>query len=246
MANHLNLPAEVHDHFRKANVLHGYVEKSLGEATTHALETGQELLEAKTAIPHGRWEAECDRLFDGSARTARFYMAFAKHVSALPKRQASAVLLLEGSLAGIAKAAKQAAKPPAPPPARTKPAPRAPGSSQATPEPDSPDKSPEAPEGPQATHGARPKPDYGKCPNCLGTKWTEDEFGVACAKCHHPWGEPAGDVDEDRLNTQRQKTRKTAEALMRAFDDLQTMKSRRTHGEAIQACKRLLELAKEW
>ena len=114
MAKKESLPIEVHDHFRKANKLHGYVEKALGEATKHALEIGQELLAAKATIPHGSWESECDRLFDGSSSNARFYMQFAKNMEALPKRQQSSVLFLEGTLKGAADAAKKAAgkKPP--------------------------------------------------------------------------------------------------------------------------------------
>jgi len=88
--------------------------------------------------------------------------------------------------------------------------------------------------------------DYGKCPVCAGAKWVEGEEGVVCAKCQHPHGEPAGDVDDDRLNTQRQKTVKTAEALMRAFDDLQTMKARPEHAGAVTDCKGLLKIAKGW
>lgn len=88
--------------------------------------------------------------------------------------------------------------------------------------------------------------DHGKCPACAGDKWDEDDDGVFCSKCHHPHGEPAGDVDEDRLNTQRQKCRKTAEALMRAFDDLQCMKARPEHSETISVCKSLIALAKGW
>ncbi|HUT87897.1 MAG TPA: hypothetical protein VMY37_00230, partial [Thermoguttaceae bacterium] len=95
MAKKSNLPIEVHDHFRKANLLHGYVVKGLGEATQHALETGRELLAAKQTIPHGSWETECKRLFDGTLRTAQFYMQFTRDVSALPKAQESALLLLE-------------------------------------------------------------------------------------------------------------------------------------------------------
>ncbi len=96
-----------------------------------------------------------------------------------------------------------------------------------------------------------PKPpiDYGKCPACAGAKWKEDVdhlTGVICAKCGHCYGEPAGDVDEDRINTQRQKTVKTAEALMRAFDDLQTMKAKPEHEEAIRLCKVLLGIAQNW
>jgi len=91
-----------------------------------------------------------------------------------------------------------------------------------------------------------PAVDFGKCPACAGTKWTEDEDGVSCAKCHHPYGEPAGDTDEERLKTQRQKTIKTIEALMRAFDDLQTMLAKPEHVQAIRTCKALLTVAKGW
>ena len=110
------LPIEVHDHFSKANTLHSYVQKSTGEAIKHALATGLELTQAKAAVPHGRWESECERLFDGSLRTAQFYMQFATHYSKLKSAQKSALLLLEGTLEGAAKAAKQAASPPKPAP----------------------------------------------------------------------------------------------------------------------------------
>lgn len=232
-----NLPVEVHDHFRKANLLHGYVQKSLGEATKHALETGQELLSAKKVVPHGRWEDECDRLFDGSSRTARFYMEFARNLTALKTAERSAVLMLEGSLDGAAKAAKRIAqlasgsKPPKPP--------------KQEPKQDVIDAEFEAVEPPREDAGS-PQPDYGKCPNCAGTKWDEDDEGVACAKCHHPHGEPAGEVDDDRLKIQRQKTVKTVEALMRAFDDLQVMQARPEHADVIRTCKALLKTAKEW
>jgi len=86
----------------------------------------------------------------------------------------------------------------------------------------------------------------GKCPVCAGAKWTEGKDDVTCQKCGHPHGEPAGDVDDDRLKTQRQKTVKTAEALMRAFDDLQCMKARKEHAKVIVDCKGLLKIAKGW
>jgi hypothetical protein len=213
-------------------VLHGYVQEELEDAKKHALETGQELLAAKSSTPHGRWESECDRLFDGNARTARFYMQFAKDMGALPKRQASAVLMVESTLEGAAKAARKAARPATParpsPPAKVTNSP--PAETQG--------------EGPAGTNDQATPPDLGKCPSCAGTKWTEDDSGVVCAKCHHPHGEPAGDVDDDRLKTQRQKTVKTVEALMRAFDDLQTMKARKEHAGAIKDCKGLLKIAK--
>lgn len=86
----------------------------------------------------------------------------------------------------------------------------------------------------------------GRCPNCKGEKWDKDEEGVSCSRCHHPHGEPAGDVDEDRVKTQRSKTVKTAEALMRAFDDLHDMRPNGKHDQAIAGCKTLLSIAKGW
>jgi len=88
--------------------------------------------------------------------------------------------------------------------------------------------------------------DYGKCPNCAGTKWKAGEDGVRCAKCKQPHGEATGGTDENRIKDQRSKTVKTAEALMRAFDDLHTLLPRAEHAEAIDGCKRLLKVAKGW
>jgi hypothetical protein len=90
------------------------------------------------------------------------------------------------------------------------------------------------------------KPDRGKCPNCAGEKWTEDEDGVSCAKCKHPHGEPTGGADEQRIATQRSKTIKTVEALQRAFDDLHLLLPRPEHTEAAKTCKVLLRMARAW
>lgn len=96
--------------------------------------------------------------------------------------------------------------------------------------------------------GECPKEDYGKCPNCAGTKWTEDiECGVVCSRCSHPHGEPAGEVDDQRKTDARSKTIKTAEALMRAFDDLNLLASHpKEHANAIATCKILLKTARDW
>ena len=107
--------------------------------------------------------------------------------------------------------------------------------------------------------------DYGKCPNCAGTKWTSDEFGAVCAKCHQPHGEPVGDQDEDRITMQRKKTVNTVDALIRAFDDLNARLARAEHegseppskdyAEIVKFVKRfgvirvtkvLLKITKEW
>jgi len=102
------------------------------------------------------------------------------------------------------------------------------------------------PKGRKKRSGGAKKTDYGKCPNCAGKKWDEDEDGVSCSRCHHPHGEPAGDVDKDRVTTQRQKTVKTAEALMREFDDLNDLMPKSDHEQAIQGCKELLKTARGW
>jgi len=98
----------------------GFLDKAQHLAAIHKLpktswQEACEPLAAKSTIPHGRWESACARLFDGSLRTAQFYMRFSKDMNALPKRQRSGVLMLEGTLDGAAKAAKKAAgksKPP--------------------------------------------------------------------------------------------------------------------------------------
>ena len=111
MAKKSNLPIEAHDHFRKANALHECAEKNFVQFANYAFEAGQELMLAKASTPHGGWEIECKRLFNGSLSTAKFYMQFSKHWGAISNRQRSAILLLESSLDGAAKAAKKAAQP---------------------------------------------------------------------------------------------------------------------------------------
>ncbi len=91
--------------------------------------------------------------------------------------------------------------------------------------------------------------DYGTCPSCAGTKWNDDdaEGDVWCSKCHHPHGEPATEVDDDRVKTQRQKTVKTVEALMRAFDDLHLLLPKQSvHKRSIDLCKGMLDTLDEW
>ena len=81
-----------------------------------------------------------------------------------------------------------------------------------------------------------------KCPNCLGTKWRDG----ACVKCNQPEGEPAGEVDSDRIKTQRAKTINTVDALMRALDDLQMLCPNSKHENSILTCKALREFVGGW
>lgn len=120
--------------------------------------------------------------------------------------------------------------------------------------------------GPRPPRSGKEKPgkvDYGKCPNCAGTKWTvhtiqcggiegvkwEQVHSVFCAKCKHPHGEPVGDRPEnvDPAETLRSKTVKTAESLMRCVDDLHLLIPKAgTHKQTIELCKSILKTVKNW
>lgn len=90
------------------------------------------------------------------------------------------------------------------------------------------------------------EPGTGECPNCGKSKWTEDEDGFDCAGCRHPWGECVGDRDEKLFRTQRSKTVKTAEALIRAFADLNRISARADYKEMIASCRQFIGIAKGW
>lgn len=116
---------------------------------------------------------------------------------------------------------------------------------------------PRPPRNGKARPGDSRKPeaqDYGKCPNCASTKWTADEFGASCAKCHHPHGEPLGDSDEtgeasktERAKVMRLKLIKTVEACQRAVDDMNDLVKRPVeHKQGEELTKQLLRLAKGW
>jgi rubredoxin len=84
------------------------------------------------------------------------------------------------------------------------------------------------------------------CPVCAGKKWQQGKFGWECKKCSHIHSECVGDPDEQRIKDQRSKTVKTAEALLREFDDLNVICPNKNHTESIRLTKAALELAKEW
>jgi len=100
--------------------------------------------------------------------------------------------------------------------------------------------------GPRNGKDKEDRGDLGKCPNCGGVRWDEDDEGIACAKCHHPHGEPAGEVDEQRITDQRARTIKTAEALMREFDALNGLLPRAGIRTALDLCSQVIVLARAW
>ncbi len=210
---------------RAINENHRLAQLAAGEAVDRGILTGELLMQWKELLPHGRFASFVEAHFEGSARTSQVYMQAAKHVNALPNAQRTALLNQERSIAGlIGKDGKPGKKPHGD-------TPRAPRNGK-----DQPGDDIDAEED-----------DYGQCPNCAGTKWDdEDPDEVCCAKCHHPHGEPTGDVDVQRVENQRAKTVKTVEALMRAFDDLQLLSPYAAHDSAIRRCKELLTVAKGW
>jgi len=104
---------------------------------------------------------------------------------------------------------------------------------------------------PAALAGSPPdaEPEGEPCPNCGGTKWTEDTSGLACAACSHPHGEPLGDLDpgQPEWKTIQAKARKTFEAGLRVIDDLhQAKKKRMEHANTISTIKIILKTIREW
>jgi hypothetical protein len=252
---------------KEINENHRLAQKAAGDAVERALLTGELLQQWKALLPHGKFESFVETHFEGSLRTAQTYMQAAKRLNELSKAQRTALLKDELSIVDLLEFPKNGAvvvsgSPPAGTrggavkhPAQSQDArpdsisaKGKPGGEQrpsSTPTPVSP--------GPASGEAADSSNDsggnvrtLGKCPNCAGTRWTQDEFGATCAKCHHPHGEARGDADEDRVDTQRSKTVKTVEALMRAFDDLNMLLAKPDHPDAIAQCKFLLTIARAW
>lgn len=200
------------------NENHRLAVSAANDAVERAVLCGEQLQRWKELLPRGVFEEFVDTHFEGALRTAQQYMQAAKGLAALPKSARHALLKDLSIKKLISKGKPGGARPP---------------------------KSP-VPASPGPATGEAADVDYGTCPNCQGKKWDADEFGVSCSKCHHPHGEPVGNADEDKLGTQRAKTVKTVEALMRAFDDLNRMVAKSGHKEAIESCKHLLGIAKGW
>lgn len=252
------------------------IRKKCGKHVESALAIGKELIHALAKLPEGSRVSWLERECGVSKSAAYNYMAIYKAFGEFPhcgNYEVSAMVTLAANSTATKTSKKMAsqgilitnkvakklldAKPKAP---RIEAAPviedaefevvrHDSGPSEST-EADSPKDEPTAPPNPVPPKPPVAEKDYGTCPNCAGTKWTTDDDGTACSRCHHPHGEPVGDKDDDdaeRAKIQRAKTVKTVEALMRAFDDLQLLiPLSRVHDEALAGCKVLLKLAKGW
>jgi hypothetical protein len=201
------------------NENHRLAQTAAAEAVERGVLVGELLARWKELLPHGQFETFTETHFEGSLRTAQIYMQAAKRLSALPKAQRSALLKQERSIAGlISDSAKGkpggvsstslAYAPVSPGPASGEAAGSGgsaggPGHGEETQHQagESRDAHPSA--GPPGKSG-----NLGKCPNCGGTKWArllinnEAVEDWACAKCHHPHGEPAGDVNGEATGSQ--------------------------------------------
>jgi hypothetical protein len=215
------------------NANHRECLKTANDAIDYALKAGELLQQVKGLVPHGVFQNWVKQHCEFNYDVASGYMRLHGRLLAYSKVERAQLLTDATSVTNLKKLLKPAEN----------------GKSRRKNHPPSGSEVPRigGPPPPASGGNGKPaKPDYGKCPNCLGTRWSEDEEGVSCAKCHHPHGEPAGGVDDKQLSIQRSKTVKTVEALLRAFDDLQEMVAKPEHDEAIEGCKRLLKLAKAW
>jgi hypothetical protein len=247
------------------NALHRETLKSGNEMMRNAVSCGERLEELKAILKASKtttFENWVNQNLDFTDRAARSYIKLFTDLGKLPKPERRSVLETADSIAEARRLIAATLTPDTPKPApapsvsATAPPPASPvattnndrsttssdssggGADEPTAEVYDLDEPPEEPTAEEV--------DYGKCPNCAGTKWTEDEDGVCCAKCRHPHGEPTGGADEDRIKTQRQKTIKTVEALQRAFDDLHLLLPRPEHPKAEEGCKVLLRMARGW
>lgn len=215
------------------------------ETIQHAVAAGELLLKVKSLVPHGEFKKWVEQFCDFSYDVANGYMSLQRKLASLSKMERAPLLNTASSITSLQKLLK--------PKENSKSSPRSsPTSGFSTsaetaekPAADEPESEPEIKAETEQEPEAEPEPD--KCPNCCGTKWKEDEDGKFCAKCNHPYGEPAGDVDDKRIGDMRSKTIKTVEAAIRAFDDLHTLKPKSAeHKEAVAGCKVLLKLARAW
>jgi len=210
------------------------------ETIQHAVAAGELLLQVKSLVPHGTFQKWVEQYCDFSHDVANGYMALHRQLAVFSKSERARILDTSGSVTSLKKLLKPKENGKSSP--KRSPQTGFSTSAETAEKPDEPE--PETEAETEQEPEAEPEPE--KCPNCCGTKWKEDEDGKFCAKCNHPYGEPVGDVDEQWIKDQRSKTIKTAEALLRAFDDLHTMLPKSNHAEVAATCKGLIKTARGW
>jgi hypothetical protein len=94
----------------RINEAHALAVEHAGKAVTHAISTGTLLIEAKAAVPHGKWLPWLRENIQFSERTAQAYMRIAGKKNVIWKeiRNGSAELSVNEALKRIATTRKQA------------------------------------------------------------------------------------------------------------------------------------------
>ena len=215
------------------------------ETIQHAVQAGELLLQVKSLVPHGQFEKWVKQYCDFSHDVAKGYMALQRQLSTFSKGERAHLLDTAGSVTSLKKLLKPKENSKSSP--KRSPTSGFSTSAETAEKPDTDDPTPEPEIEAETEHEPEAEPEPDKCPNCAGVKWKEDEDGKFCSKCNHPYGEPAGDVDDKRIGDMRSKTIKTTEALLRAFDYLHHLKPKSAeHKEAVAGCKALLKTARAW
>ena len=235
----LGLVGEIKAHHREAL-------KAGQDFMENALSAGALLSKAKGGVAHGEWEDFVEVKCGITLRVAQQYMKACKDLDALSKTKRVSLLKSADSMKGLTKALSDAApKPPASP----KPPP---SESQAETHDSSEQGDPCHTDAAAAVDSEANVivVEDNPCANCGGIEFlTVEDGGDNCAKCNHPYGEPAGDLDDgdDGWKTQRTKTVKTIEAALRAVDDLHNLKPHReAHDVSIETLKSVLQTVREW
>ncbi len=236
----LGLVGEIKAHHREAL-------KAGQDFMENALSAGALLSKAKGGVAHGEWEDFVEVKCGFSLRTAQHYMKASKDLGGLPKAQRSALLKDSRGLQSLTKAMSAAA-----PKEDTKPPPTSTGVDAAETHDSSEQGDPCHTDAAAAVDSEANVivVEDNPCANCGGIEFlTVEDGGDNCAKCNHPYGEPAGDLDDgdDGWKTQRTKTVKTIEAALRAVDDLHDLKPHReAHDVSIETLKSVLQTVREW
>ena len=189
------------------------------DSLTLAWKAGELAQTAKDSMPHGEWMKFVETHYIVDHKTVTRWMQFHTNV---PESKL-------GTVPNLAAGTKML-EAPKPPKKRKKKPPVA----------DS------EPSGDDSTDSTTEAPGTGKCPNCGKLKWDEDEDGFSCKTCHHPWGEPAGDVDADQIKNQKKLAKSYLDHAQRAVDDLNDKKSNPKRKEAIKHIQAAIQIVEDW
>lgn len=235
------------------NDLVGRAAKKGSEMLSLIWKAGETAKKAKGSLPHGEWMEFVERHYDVNHRTVTRWIKF---YDTVPESKLGMVSNLTAGLQMIEPPEDvdkfvDGADPWGPDVEdngkddRTEPDGH--DAQQEAESPDARDGHGESGDSPSQLVNSSSDGDLGKCPNCGKSKWNKTDYGTACQGCGHPHGEPRGDPDEERVNIQRLKIKKTIQALMRAVDDMDELIRRpAVHKQILDGCKWMLGELEIW